>query len=321
MRFIDRRRGSALITTMIIAGSVGLILAGIVRFAVVQLQTASGLEDGTLAYAAAEAGIEEGLLRWRYDRNVELPVVNNQETIPNTPVERVDLTTGATPSVVALGTLLPPATDSAYDLRIWYKAPKIGDATKLSDPNYEYRINKDQTAQVDVSNLRGEILQLDYAVPAGDQARVEVSLVTQNGCPAVAGVTPDLCEVSKQLSDMATGGTLLIPIPAGLDQNPFRVRIKPFIFKAGTATAAEPTSYITYALKPTKSASSLIDSGTTIIESTGYYGNAKRKLVAKINRLSGTILGIYDYAVYCGGVQTTDPDCLAVPTASSTPTP
>lgn len=298
MNRLDDRRGSALIATVIIAGTVALILAGIARFTIVQLKTATSLEDGTVAYAAAEAGIEEGLLRWRYDRNVELPVADMQAVMPGTPAERVDLTAGTDPAVVEANSPLPPVTDSSYDLRIWYKASSLGDPAHLNDPTYPYRISKDQSISVDVSNLRGEILQLSYAVPTGYQARLEVSVVTQGGCPTVDGVTPDLCEVSKQLYDPSTGSTIPVSIPSGTDQNPYSLRIRPFIFRAGTTTAADSTTYITYAIRPTKSSASLIDTGTTFIESTGYFGTAKRELVAKVDRSSGTVLGIYDYALF-----------------------
>ncbi len=293
-----RLRGSALITTVIITGSVGLVMAGVVRFAVVQLRTASGLEEGIIAYAAAEAGIEEGLLRWRYDRNIELPLANTQEVMPDTPARRVNLTAGTVPETVQAGAPLPPVNDSVYDLRIWYKAQTIGDKAQLADANYPYRIFKDQTTDIDVSNLRGEILQFDFALPTGYEARVEARLVVESGCNPIGAVTPDLCEISKQLSDVSTHGTLVIPIPAGLDQTPYRVRIKPFIFPTSSTSTAPATTYITYALRPTVSATSLIDSGITVIESTGYFGNAKRKLLAKIDRRSGTVLGIYDYALF-----------------------
>ena len=42
----------------------------------------------------------------------------------------------------------------------------------------------------------------------------------------------------------------------------------------------------------------LVDSQVTHIESTGYFGDAKRKVVAKIDRQTNQLIGIFDYALY-----------------------
>ena len=42
------------------------------------------------------------------------------------------------------------------------------------------------------------------------------------------------------------------------------------------------------------------DNLTSTITSTGYYGDAKRTLIAEIDRISGQLIGIYDFNVYAG---------------------
>jgi len=53
-------------------------------------------------------------------------------------------------------------------------------------------------------------------------------------------------------------------------------------------------------LKITVPSGEKIDTGIAKIESTGIYNRTKRKLVAEINRSSGTVLGIFDYTLYAG---------------------
>ena len=38
-----------------------------------------------------------------------------------------------------------------------------------------------------------------------------------------------------------------------------------------------------------------IDTGTTFIEATGHFGNTKRKIQAKIDRMSGALIGTYNF--------------------------
>jgi hypothetical protein len=42
----------------------------------------------------------------------------------------------------------------------------------------------------------------------------------------------------------------------------------------------------------------LVDTGETTIESIGTFGQVKRKLQAKIDRTSGTLIGIFDFALF-----------------------
>lgn len=315
MRSIYNRleAGSALLATLVITGAVGLILVSVAGFTARELRITTALEDSSIAYAAAEAGIEEGLLRWRYARNTELPQAEMQESVER--AERVNLTTGDIQTNVPLGeVLIQDATHSVYDLRMWYKTPQVGLATDLESSTHEKKLFKDQTLEMDVSNLRGETLLFRFATVPGTNrsARIETRVIAEDA----EGNVTELCANAgcKQLTpDPVTRSQVTITVPQGPDTLAYRLRVKPFIFITGNPLIdAGAESYITYAIElpgaSVNRTTRLLDDGITYIEATGYYGSAKRKLLAKVDRRSGTVLGVYDFALYAG-----DPNANILP--------
>lgn len=297
-RVNSRTTGSALVVSLILTASIGLVLAGMARFVQSSLRITSNTEDATLAFAAAEAGIEDGLLRWRYNRDVELPRLVDVEMQKSvTRANRVNLTTGEVDPLAELGQgISSSSTDSRYDLRIWYKAPAVGISSPEipRDASYAYQLAKDKMLDVDVSGLRGQTLVFSYALPDPNlRATVEARLIREDS-------NGTLVEV-KRVETAVTNGSVTLEIPAGSDNLGYRVRYKAFILTGDGAPAADD-SRIHYALSlpaaAAERATGLIDTGSTIIESTGYYGGAKRTLVAKIDRTSGTVLGIFDYVLF-----------------------
>lgn len=289
--------GSAILATILLATMIGLMGIGIARFSLTDFRLATSLEDSAIAFAAAEAGIEEGLLRVRFNRNVEVPVVDMQESTHQ--AERVNLTTGALLAAqIASGSGPYVPNEQIYELRVWYKQPQIGsgNSADLSRSDYPYRLYKDQTIELDVSNVRGQNLIFVYQAPTGVVARIE-SRVIQEGC----GANDAFCETNKQFSDLAINHPgITLPIPAG-GSGALRLRIKPYLFVAGTQTPASPSSYVAYHIRPQIS-TSILDAGITYIESTGYYGSSRRTLLAKVERRTGTVLGVYDYALFAADI-------------------
>lgn len=281
-------RGSALIATLIIASAIAVFVFSIGGATIGEIETSGALEDSTIAFSAAEAGIEEGLLRWRFNRNIELPEVNMTED--NFKGIRVNLTSGEVSATLLDSPPESNATDSVYDLRMWFKADAIGSAD-LASPTYKTRLFKDQTLELDVSSLRGQTLVFTYLSPTGYAARIESHIIADDGSGLIF-------ETSKQLTELSSGRSVNIgPIPEGSDGLGYLVRIKPFIFETASGAAAPESSSVNYALTP-ETPGSLVDGGTTYIEATGYYGTAKRKLLAKIDRKSGTILGVFDFVLF-----------------------
>jgi len=71
-----KQRGSALIIAMMLIATVGAAAFGIARLLYVDTAISTTYENGTLAYYAAESGIEEGFLRYKYNMNAEVPYSN-----------------------------------------------------------------------------------------------------------------------------------------------------------------------------------------------------------------------------------------------------
>lgn len=292
------RRGSALLVTMVITGVIGMTLAGLGRMVALHLQVSGSLEDSTIAFAAAEAGIEEGLVRWRFNRDIEVPDLPDgtemQESVPM--ANRVNLTTGETTSGTGIGLNIPSTSpDSRYDLRIWYKAPEVGTLADLGSATYPYRLAKDETLDMDITNLGGETISFTYQLGAGETgcALIEAKVFQEDA-------NGNLLE-EKTVTSQASENNVVLSISSGAQK--YRLRIKPFIFATCDSRApAADSSYINYFMSVANlsenRADKLLDTGVSVVESTGYYGSAKRTLRALVDRRTGTILSLYDYTLF-----------------------
>lgn len=69
-----KKKGSALIVAMMLIAGIGAVAFGIGRLLFIETTTATLYENGILAYYAAESGIEEGFLRYKFNRNAEIPL-------------------------------------------------------------------------------------------------------------------------------------------------------------------------------------------------------------------------------------------------------
>lgn len=69
-----KKKGSALIVAMLLIAGVGAVSFGIGRLLFIETTTATLYENGIPAYYAAESGIEEGFLRYKFNRNAEVPI-------------------------------------------------------------------------------------------------------------------------------------------------------------------------------------------------------------------------------------------------------
>ena len=106
--------GAALLITMLLIGSVGALALAVSRIILSELKITTSYSDSVVAYQAAEAGIEDGLLKFRFNRNIE------QDLQP------VSMNNGA-----------------KYDLNINYKN---------QDGKVTGELKKDESIELDVSN-------------------------------------------------------------------------------------------------------------------------------------------------------------------------
>jgi len=296
-------KSSALLLTILIAGLISIVSLSVSRLSISEIKMAGGANESAAAYFAAEAGLEDGLARWRWDRNVEVPVgaTETSGSIRRCNISTTQCAEGNPPSI----TVGPE--DKYYDLKIWYKADKATGELK-KDESKEFFISwpSDLTSltltRSDVQNVNSE---------ATATVSMEVMAYKKTDMtPAV--LNGDAC---GKLLTKTTENSTTISL-SGDSNNEYVLRIKPWIgsnssgtdangisgYAAGPAPVAKDASkglYVTYTLTPSPSNIN-IDSGFHYIESTGYYKNTKRKLVAKIDRKSGTILSVYDFVIYAG---------------------
>ena len=78
-----KQRGSALIIAMMLIATVGAAAFGIARLLYVDTSISTTYENGSIAYYAAESGIEEGFLRYKYNMNAEVPIISWNMNIAN----------------------------------------------------------------------------------------------------------------------------------------------------------------------------------------------------------------------------------------------
>jgi|GEM_PF-1333904 len=302
------RQGSALLIVMMVMAGLVTVVFGSQRVALVQYNQATAEEDSLYALYAAKAGIQDGLLRFRTERNVE--------TSTNK-VFRFNLTTGESVrdsagifTEVAQDT--PVAKLNAPDYKFSYRPNQ-----QIYDLSISFRTQAqgaEDLTSVSASILtRGETLELSgfppnlasgayylrYKLRQTDAAcqngsvQIQSYRVLNDG--TVFGYDQRLVDMASGEVDSRTNGSnLAIYDPVGSLSNTVRIRAYNCDVKYYLATALGSDSPGSEPEAPQ------FDSQKTLIISTGYYGKSKKTLVAEISRTSGQLLGIYDYTIYAG---------------------
>lgn len=302
---MGQQSGNALLITMVIIAVVGTVGFGVSRVAISALKTQNRLEDSANAYQAAMAGIEDGLLRWRFDKQVEVPGAGSGLDCPDPPTlqsqyyTRVNVTTGKVTPCILPDELGPPAaTDIVYDLKIAYKRPPGEDelvtSVATSSGGNIPALRRDRIVEYDVQDLvaAGGDIRIGVRPSRGDVGSSDLLEV------AVLNTAGEL--VSKMILTHAEliGSTVDRPRNLGLStlygQDVRTVRLK----YIGQDLAE-------YRLSPshagTASAQLALDSRQSTIDAIGYFGLAKRRLVLDLDRYSGSALSVFDYLLYSSG--------------------
>ncbi|MFA4995944.1 MAG: pilus assembly PilX N-terminal domain-containing protein [Patescibacteria group bacterium] len=116
-----KARGSAIIIAMLLITAVGGIAFGISRVLFIEFASASYYVNGSVAYYAAESGMEEGFLRYRYSKNAEVPF--DSWTLGDDSVYRSNLSDSASSNAsagIAPATAISDLNKQYYDLRMGY---------------------------------------------------------------------------------------------------------------------------------------------------------------------------------------------------------
>lgn len=279
------KKGSAILIVMLLITVLSAVALTVGYLAMAEVNMEANSEDGAKAYYAAEAGIEDGLLRFRYDNNVE---VGNFSGSPK--VERINISDGrrmtsdtSAPIFYDITDALTPPSDPTklyYDLRIKFK--------EQSD---------DTSASIDIDDDKKLAKNESIFLEAFDQ-NVNVTLrfnSEEQGCTGISGAKK--CFV--QFRQIAPTGTTSASFAGFLSAGD--VTSPDITVNVGNILEIKPWNIdIAYKIKAVKIAGGAaleLDSGYTTIESTGYAGGAKRKLQAKVDRKSGKLMEVFDFVL------------------------
>ncbi len=276
-------------------------------------------ENSTVAYYAAESGIEEGLLRYRFDRNSEVPAENQPD------FEYIRSNT-ATQSVGGIASFTSAGLDPVqeiYDLSMTYKQNFYGnDVTgegsltenDVADSNYDpgkiYFIPRDESVKIDISDVSALSSDLNMYFKPSDYASDFTYRNMLIEAKIIGTVGGKLNEYKKVLVDASNphdfDANSIVKMTYSVLKGTFEVvNAKKNIAKS-TAFDSGTTLYlylkpigagVTFGIDPASSNDKIAGPYTTV-KSTGYFGGTSRTLEAKIDRQSGTVYDLFDFVMY-----------------------
>lgn len=319
MNRVGEERGSALIMVMLVIAGITTIVFATQRIALVQFSQSVREEDNLTAYYAAKAGIEDGLARYHFDKNTQTGLDS---------IFRFDLTAGVAPDKLnsvpyEIPSNTPITADlngedfspkhQYYDLAITYKTPRINvindDNGSLNFPSdtTKSRIVKDESlvltgfpSSTDVYFLRYAFKFDQGSCSAADLSQAKITLqqtvTTLNGSVSSQVLVEYSSSLPGLIYDSYFQGVNLPIQTGGALVSSIRIRTYYCNVQYAFATAKDISG-----LGVGNNAGPEFDGLTTEILSTGYYGGAKRTLVAAVDRQTGNLIGIFDYLLYSGG--------------------
>lgn len=184
---IMKKKGSALIVAMLLIAGVGAVAFGIGRLLFVETKTATLYENGIVAYYAAESGVEEGFLRYKFDRNADLPaseVPQDGDPVGQTYFINFNndstIRTNLSDKTVAAGsksfsTLINVSDDAAYQTKQIYDL-KISYLGTDSKPWYGHDVaNTIGTGAPDGQLTKEDLLNSNYSLAGSDYSVLKIN--------------------------------------------------------------------------------------------------------------------------------------------------
>jgi len=229
-----KARGSAIIIAMLLITAVGSIAFGISRVLFVESTSATAYVNGAIAYYAAESGLEEGFLRYRYNQNAEVPFTNWDLNTAHNYVYRNNLQDSS--MVSSSDTYSPTAViadpkKQYYDLRMGYlgtsgqpfHAQDADDDGTLTLNDYwqtnygtgdfsPLSIPKDESVKIDLANLDliTAVNKLEFDARFTNPSGADISQSTDDNCYAlieIKFVVKDSSGFVHEYKNMLTGGS------------------------------------------------------------------------------------------------------------------
>lgn len=173
---MQKARGSAIVIAMLLVTAVGAVGFTFGKVLNIQISNETSYENGLGAYYSAESGLEEGFLRYRYNRDAQVPSfspplsgkTSSQSWVDSTDnIVRANLTLGnLVTSLTAIGENRKVITDMTsspnylnsqyYDLRMGSAVGTTAGNLNASplDPDYSnYHIDRDETKKIDLGGI------------------------------------------------------------------------------------------------------------------------------------------------------------------------
>lgn len=145
---MKKRKGAALIIAVLLSAIVGSAAIGVSAIATRQVRISDTYNKGLVAFYAAESGLEQGLLQYKHNQNIEIPEDftvktedvlqrNSNKTYRNflnrTPM-RFDVTNNKGVDIGYNGT--SKSLGQIYDLQVFYKQKYYGTDTQTAGGDY-----------------------------------------------------------------------------------------------------------------------------------------------------------------------------------------
>lgn len=171
---MKKTRGSAIVMAIMLITAIGAVAFSFGRILYLEVANASLYENGVGAYYAAESGLEEGFLRYRYKTTAEVPF--NSWTVGDNKGYRYNLTlatragtaTELSSGISMTSPLYITPESQFFDLRMGAKVGTVSGDTVLHQSNQVsvndiqnsnygkdslYRIKRDESKKIDLGNI------------------------------------------------------------------------------------------------------------------------------------------------------------------------
>ena len=328
---LKKKKGSALLIAIMLSAVFAAAIVGVNAMAIRQLNTSKTYSNGLVALYTAESGVEEGLLRYRFNKNAEVPA--NMAVIPTDPERRIPalayrnfldyekrgmISSRVDPTNLFGEVLAYSGKDMSqvYALQLYYGQKYFGavdanDLRNLDPNNPSYKIIKDEsktfTIPTDQGNLALYWRWLQDCNSSNRPHALEIKLRVSRPDP-----------VSGQDTYTAVFNDTRCRITNGSDPsstNPGTPRVDVIDNLKGRMNITSKT-IVEMTLHPVSKVSNndgIIfgysqDNGNTqvagpitTVRSIGFYRGTTREMTANIDRQSGTILDLFNYVLYKGG--------------------
>lgn len=329
-----KKRGSAILIAVFLVAAVGSVAFGIGRMFLAESNLANIYESSTVAYYAAESGIEEGFLRYRYKKNTELPLLTGEYDSSKVSTNNLDSVTQGNDTLTHFyGTV----SDNIryYTLSMNYKVNYYGQDTNVPTNGFnetdlqdqgivypkEYRVTKDEAIKIDLSDTATGGKDVDFYTrfttddgftfeKGTDFIEAKLTGETPFGMKELkVALTPATTLPSTlfpagsyiQLSDPDGDGNYKLTNLVSIIRSTTSLKDVSPIFNSGTTVELylKPIGCsIRVGLVPGNTPSDKIAGPFSTVKSTGYYGGVTRTLEAKIDRQAGTVYDLFDFVLY-----------------------